>query len=53
MHRVDFLPTDRETKSKDGKGCLRCGYNVYEAEKLIAAGRVRKCRIPKCQIPKC
>ena len=34
------MPNDRESKPQEGKGCLRCGYSVYEAEKLIAAGRV-------------
>lgn len=41
LFRIDFLPNTRETKALGGKGCLRCGYSVFEAEKLIAAGRVR------------
>ena len=40
VYRIDFLPNNREAKAGLGKGCLRCGYNVFEAEKLIAAGRV-------------
>ena len=36
------MPNGRETKAVPGKGCLRCGFNVFEAEKLIAAGRVNK-----------
>ena len=39
--RVDFLPAPKSGFGKNPQGCLRCGYSVYEAEKLIAAGRVR------------
>ena len=38
--RVDFLPAPKSGFGKNPQGCLRCGYSVYEAEKLIAAGRV-------------
>ena len=38
--RVDFLPAPKGGQVKNPRGCLRCGYSVYEAEKLIAAGRV-------------
>ena len=38
--RTDFMPNGRETKAVPGKGCPRCGFCVFEAEKLIAAGRV-------------
>lgn len=37
--QVDFMPGEKESKARDGKGCLRCGYAVFEAEKLIAAQR--------------
>ena len=37
---MDFTPNTKETKAGIGKGCGKCGYNVFEAEKLIAAGRV-------------
>lgn len=37
--QVDFLPAPKDGLSKNSKGCLRCGHSVYEAEKLIAAGR--------------
>ena len=40
--RTDFMPNGRETKAVPGKGCPRCGFCVFEAEKLIAAGRVNK-----------
>ena len=41
IFRVDFLPAPKSGFGKNPQGCLRCGYSVYEAEKLIAAGRVR------------
>ena len=49
--RVDFLPAPRAGLSKNPKGCLRCGYSVYEAEKLIAAGRVSFLRMIRILIP--
>jgi hypothetical protein len=41
--RIDFHPTTRENEERvSGEhGCRRCGYRVYDAEKLMAAGRVR------------
>ena len=36
------MPNGRETKAVPGKGCPRGGFCVFEAEKLIAAGRVNK-----------
>ena len=34
------MPLPKNGAPRDPGGCLRCGYAVYEAEKLIAAGRV-------------
>ena len=34
-------PKNGAPRNPSSTGCLRCGYAVYEAEKLIAAGRVR------------
>jgi len=50
--QIDFQPNpnDRETKAGTGKGCLRCGFNVFEAEKLIAAGRNWHKRCFTCHI---
>ena len=44
------MPNNRETKAVPGKGCLRCGFNVFEAEKLIAAGRVSTFSYSSCVI---
>ena len=40
--RVDFMPAPKGGMVRSPGGCLRCGHSVYEAEKLIAAGRVSK-----------
>ena len=45
--RVDFLPAPKGGQAKNPRGCLRCGYSVYEAEKLIAAGRVSNLDVSK------
>jgi hypothetical protein len=39
--QVDFMPAPKNgaPRNNSSTGCLRCGYAVYEAEKLIAAGR--------------
>jgi len=39
--QVDFMPAPKNgaPRNPSSTGCLRCGYAVYEAEKLIAAGR--------------
>jgi len=38
---IDFHPTTGENEEKAGgnEGCKRCAYRVYDAEKLMAAGR--------------
>ena len=38
-------PKNGAPRNTSSTGCLRCGYAVYEAEKLIAAGRVRICKL--------
>ncbi|XP_049539837.1 muscle LIM protein Mlp84B-like isoform X1 [Anopheles darlingi] len=40
-------PTDGP-KAKDGKGCPRCGYAVYEAEKMLSKNRVWHKRCFSC-----
>ena len=53
--RVDFLPAPKSGFGKNPQGCLRCGYSVYEAEKLIAAGRVSNpnmCSVANFYLPK-
>ena len=39
---IDFHPntSDREEKALGSEGCKRCGFRVFDAEKLMAAGRV-------------
>ena len=41
---VDFHPqtSDREIKVSGEDGCPRCEYKVFDAEKMMAAGRVRR-----------
>ena len=36
------MPAPKGGMVRSPGGCLRCGHSVYEAEKLIAAGRVSK-----------
>jgi len=38
---IDFHPgtSEMEAQAEGGSGCKRCGFKVYEAERLIAAGR--------------
>ena len=45
--RIDFHPntTENEEKAEGDEGCKRCGYKVFDAEKLMAAGRVKIVRI--------
>ena len=45
--RVDFHPNTNENEEKaDGDdGCKRCGYKVFDAERMMAAGRVRNARV--------
>ena len=42
LPRIDFHPGvyDHEDKLSGDAGCKRCGYRVYDAEKMMAAGRV-------------
>uniref|UniRef100_A0A4Y0AMQ5 LIM zinc-binding domain-containing protein n=1 Tax=Anopheles funestus TaxID=62324 RepID=A0A4Y0AMQ5_ANOFN len=35
-------------KAKDGKGCTRCGYAVYEAEKMLSKNRIWHKRCFSC-----
>ena len=41
---IDFHPSvsDKEERVEGGEGCPRCGYRVFEAERMMAAGSVRK-----------
>ena len=41
--RIDFHPgtSESEVLADDETGCKRCGFRVFEAERLIAADRVR------------
>jgi hypothetical protein len=44
MVRIDFHPStgENEERVSGEAGCRRCGYRVYDAEKLMAAGRVSR-----------
>ncbi|XP_058053479.1 muscle LIM protein Mlp84B isoform X2 [Anopheles bellator] len=44
---TDAKPADGP-KAKDGKGCPRCGYAVYEAEKMLSKNRVWHKRCFSC-----
>jgi hypothetical protein len=46
LPRIDFHPAtgENEERVSGEAGCRRCGYRVYDAEKLMAAGRVSKQR---------
>ena len=41
---IDFHPSvsDKEERVEGSEGCPRCGYKVFEAERMMAAGSVRK-----------
>merc|ERR1712200_102762 len=47
---IDFHPntTENEEKAEGVEGCKRCGYKVFDAEKLMAAGRNWHRRCFKC-----
>jgi len=49
---VDFMP-GKESRPVDGKGCPRCGFSVYEAEKMIAAQRSWHKRCFTCATETC
>ena len=40
---IDFHPSvsDKEERVEGDEGCPRCGYRVFEAERMMAAGSVR------------
>jgi len=50
--QMDFMPLPKNGAPRDPGGCLRCGYAVYEAEKLIAAGRNWHKRCFACSVCK-
>ena len=41
---IDFHPSvsDKEERVEGDEGCPRCGYRVFEAERMMAAGSVRE-----------
>ncbi len=49
MVRIDFHPStgENEERVSGEAGCRRCGYRVYDAEKLMAAGRVSRVAVER------
>ncbi|XP_053670716.1 muscle LIM protein Mlp84B isoform X4 [Anopheles nili] len=45
---VQSAPPADGPKAKDGKGCTRCGYAVYEAEKMLSKNRIWHKRCFSC-----